>query len=468
MKTLTKKWQILIYGCAGMGVNMLNLIIGSYLCSALLTGGFYKNVEYWTFANKDLVIAGVWSVIVLVAKIIDGVIDIPMASFTDNLRTRFGKRRPAILGGMVLMIAAYLMFLIPMPAEATIGNTVFFGAALCLFYTFYTLTMVTYYATFSEIVDNESDRMFLSNVKSVCDIVYFILGYALLPILVNNHINISTVALIFLPLVLTMLIPLVMIKGDDNRNSTEAKEKSISLVKSVAFTFKDKSFILWMIVYFFMTMGVQLFLGGINEFFSTNDLPMTLVMMGAFAPVPFTLILFNHLTKKKGFGFSFGYTLIIYAIGMIAMFFGQAAKDHTVKVIVAIASAVVGSFGIGSLFSVAYSIPSQLAAEEERRSGVSHSAMYFAVQGLFSGVASGIATGLILVALKDNVMPLFGIKIPEVVDGVQTGAMVDPSAVVLMTLLAGVFCLIAFAFMFLLPKSIKDFGKKNKEEVVEK
>ena len=370
---------------------------------------------------------------------------------TPLLRTRFGKRRPAIFGGMILMIAAYLMFLIPTQQDATIGNTIFFGVALCLFYSFYTLTMVTYYATFSEIVDNESDRMFLSNVKSVCDIVYFILGYALLPILVNNHINISSVALIFLPLVLTMLIPLFMIRGDDNRNSTEEKEKSVSLVKSVAYTFKDKNFLLWMIVYFFMTMGVQLFLGGINEFFSTNDLPMTLVMMGAFAPVPFTLILFNYLTKKKGFGFSFSYTLIIYAVGMIAMFFGQAAQDHTTKVIIAIASAVIGSFGIGSLFSVSYSVPSQLAVEEQQRTGVSHSAMYFAVQGLFSGVAAGIATGFILVALKENVVNVLG--------------MGEKSAVVLMTLLSGIACLVAFGFMFLLPKSIKDFGKKNKEEV---
>ena len=464
MKPLRSKWQIILYGCSGMGVNMLNLIVGSYLCSALLTGGFSTNIEYWTFANTDLVIAGVWSVLVLVAKIIDGVIDVPMASFTDNLRTRFGRRRPAILGGMVLMIAAYLMFLIPMPAEASIANTIFFGVALCLFYSFYTLTMVTYYATFSEIVDNEKDRMFLSNVKSVCDIVYFILGYALLPMLVKGHINISTVALIFLPMVLTMLIPMFMIKGDDNRNSTLAKEKSVSLVKSVAYTFKDKNFLLWMVVYFFMTMGVQLFLGGINEFFSTNDLSMTLVMMGAFAPVPFTLILFNYLTKKKGFGFSFGYTLVIYSIGMIAMFFGQAATDHTVKTVIAIASAVIGSFGIGSLFSVAYSIPSQLAVEEEQRSGVSHSAMYFAVQGLFSGVASGIATGLILVALKDNKIALFGMKVPEVIAGIETGNMVDPSAVVLMTLLAGVFCLIAFGLMFLLPKSLKEFGKEKKDE----
>ena len=464
MKPLKSKWQMLLYGCAGMGVNMLNLIVGSYLCSALLVGGFNENVEFWTFANKDLVIAGVWSVFVLVAKILDGVIDIPMASWTDNMRARFGRRRPAIFIGLVVMVLAYLAFLIPMQDGATIVNTVFYGLTLCVFYSFYTLTMVTYYSTFSEIVETEENRMFLSNVKSVCDIVYFILGYALLPMLVKGAINIKIVALIFLPLVLTMLIPFFMIKGDDNRFSSDEREKSVNLFKSVAYTLKDKTFLLWMLVYSFMTMGVQLFLGGINEFFSTNGLSMTLVMIGAFLPVPFTLMLFNKITKKRGFGFSFGYTLIVFAVGMIGMFFGQAIGDKTIKLVVAILSAVVCSFGIGSLFSVAYSIPSQLAVEEERRSGVSHSAMYFAVQGLFAGVASGIATGLILVALKDNTLPLFGIKVEEVVDGVKTGNLVDPSAVVLMTLLAGVFCLIAFVLMRFLPERLKNFGKEQKAD----
>ena len=71
--------------------------------------------------------------------------------------------------------------------------------------------MVTYYATFTEIIDNAQDRTFLSNVKSVCDIVYFIIGYVAVSALLKG-INIRIVALILLPLVLTMLIPLFKIK----------------------------------------------------------------------------------------------------------------------------------------------------------------------------------------------------------------------------------------------------------------
>ena len=73
-------------------------------------------------------------------------------------------------------------------------------------------------------------------------------------------------------------------------------------------------------------------------------------------------------------------------------FFGISLLDvsGTVKIILGIVCGVCSSFSIGAMFAVAYSIPSQLAADDEARTGRSHAAMYFAVQGLFSGIASGI------------------------------------------------------------------------------
>ena len=54
MKKFTKRWQLLLYGCSGLGVNMLNLIVGTYLCSALLTGGFSnEDIGLWTYGNEN-------------------------------------------------------------------------------------------------------------------------------------------------------------------------------------------------------------------------------------------------------------------------------------------------------------------------------------------------------------------------------------------------------------------------------
>ena len=75
MKKITGKFKLFLYGMAGLGVNMLNLIVGSYLCDALMTEGFEKNIENWTYLNKTLVVAGLWSVMITIGKILDGIIE---------------------------------------------------------------------------------------------------------------------------------------------------------------------------------------------------------------------------------------------------------------------------------------------------------------------------------------------------------------------------------------------------------
>ena len=442
MKILKNKGKMFLYACSAIGVNFLNLLMGSYLCSALLIGGFGADaIANQTFAGKDLVVASVWAVFVLVAKIIDGVIDIPMAALTDNLKSKWGRRRPTIFVGLILLIASFVSFTLIAPQnEATLVNTIYYGIILCVFYCSYTLTMVSYYATFTEIVDNEQDRNFISNVKSVCDIVYFIIGYVIVGLLLKGM-NIRLVAMIMLPLVLFMLIPLFMIKEPSTKNGNFQAQESVNLIKSIGYTLKNKDFICWMVVYSFLTFGVQLYLGGINEYFSYTGMSMMLVMVAAFAPVPFTLMIYNYIIKKRGFRFAIQYVLLIFALSM-AMLFGVAfVQNHTIKNICAILGGFICSFAVGAIFSVAYSIPSQLAADDEKRTGISHSAMYFAVQGLFSGIASGLATGIVLVALKRT------------------------DSITYMTLISAIACVIAFAFTYILPQSIVQLGREKKDNL---
>jgi hypothetical protein len=444
---------MMLYAISGMGVNMLNLMMGSYLCSALIAGGFaQKDLPFQTYTGNDLVVAGLWALFTLIAKIVDGVIDIPMASFTDQLKSRFGRRRPSIVIGLVPMIAAYLLFLvIPNPSGATLINTIYYGILLVIFYSFYTLTMVTYYATFTEIVETERERSIISNTKSVCDILYFILGYVVVRMLLNG-INIRIVALLVLPLVATMLIPLFMIKEKsslDIDKSKSGESHSVHLFSSLRCTFKNKTFIKWMVVYSFMTFSVQLFLSGINEYFSSVGMSMMLVMMCAFAPVPLTLMLYNHIIKKHGFGAAFRYTLITYSIGMLAMFFVGLMGGGMAKTICSVITGLISSFAIGAMFAVAYSIPSQLAAEEEEKTNVTNSAMYFAVQGLFAGIATGIGTGVVLTALK------------KASENVPEGQV---PAVAYITLIAAIGTIVSFVLTFILPKSLMKLGKKTDDK----
>ncbi len=446
MKQIKGKAGIILYALSGMGINMLNIMMGSYLCSALLIGGFGKDViPFQTYAQRDLIVPAVWAVFSLAAKILDGIIDIPMASFSDQLKTRWGRRRPSILIGMVMTIVSYLLFLvIPDKGGVSILNTVYYGIVLCLFYAFYTLTMVSFYATFTEIVETTEDRNLLSNAKSFFDVVYFVLGYVVVRMLLNG-LNVRTVALLVLPIALTMLIPLFMIKEKSTKEGAERTTETVHLVQSLCLTFKNKKFIVWMITYAFMTFGVQLFLGGINEYFSFVGLNMIKIMTTTFAPVPFMLIFYNRLIKKRGFGFAFRYVLLMYVIGMVFLGIVGLLEPAPEKEWLSILAGLCCSVAVGALFSVAYSVPSQLAADEEKETGISNSAMYFAVQGLFSGVASGIATGVVLTALK--------------------GSETNPTnAMQYMTFVAAAGCFAAILFTWLLPRSIITMGRQDKKQ----
>ena len=452
MKKITSRKKLALYGCSGMGVNMMNLIVGSYLCSALITGGFApEDIGRWTYIDKSLVVTGLWAILSFVARVLDGVIDLPFASFTDRLKTRWGRRRPSLAIGFIPMLLAYLLFLIPLDQGETVKNTIWFGVLLMVFYAFYTLTMLTFYATFSEVTETEGDVVFLSNVKSVCDVVYFILGYALLPVFVGMGMNIRYVALIFLPLSFLMVIPMFLLKEEPTNKPAPANtdtasspvEKPLTLWRAIAVSVKNKSFIYWMCTAAVMNFGLQLFLGGINELFSTTGLSMTVVMASSFVPVPFTILLYNKIVAKRGLGFGYRYILTIFSIGMLVMYFCNINSHNMTKAAltaVAMVGGVFVSFAIGAFFSVTYTVPTHLAKKELETKGISVASMYFAVQGLFEGVSAGLATGVMLTALKSE----------DMIGNISYLPIIVAAA-----------CMTAFCMSFAFPKVIAHMGKQS-------
>ena len=445
MKKIKSKKLLAVYGCSGLGVNMLNMIMGSYLCSALMTGGFVDHIESWTYLNKTLVVAGLWAALRFIAKAFDGLIDLPLAAFADRLHTKFGRRKTAILIGLIPTVISYCLFMIPLNAEASYLNTIWFGAMLIIFYACYTLTMLTYYATFSEICEGESDALFLSNAKSICDVVYMSLSFALVPVFVVLGVNIRIVSLIFLPLVLTMLIPFFLLKENDDE--IEEVAEPLTMRRSLAVSCKCKSFMYWMLTISIMTIGLQLFLGGINELFSTTGLNMTVVMASSFAPVPLTIIAYNKIVKKRGLGIGYKFVVSVFSGGMgimlLCFYLSNLVRAGKLAPIVLTLIAVFGgifiSFSLGAFFSITYTVPTNLAQREMEKSGQSVASMYFAVQGLFEGIAAGIATGPILTILKDK------------------------DVIALLPIVVIVCCVIAFLMSFRFPAEIRDMGKGSVE-----
>jgi hypothetical protein len=108
--------------------------------------------------------------------------------------------------------------------------------------------------------------------------------------------------------------------------------------------------------------------------------------------------------------------------------------------LVAICGGVFVSFALGSFFSLTYTVPTFLAKRELEQKGTDVATMYFAVQGLFEGIAAGVATGLILVFLKDH------------------------NCISWLPIIVAICCGIAFVMSFKFKDFLAKMGQEKKEE----
>jgi|GEM_PF-299498 len=470
--TLSKP-KLFAYGFSAIGINLLNLLMGIYLCHALYipepdkiaeainAGEKFTNLTFMNndmiariinMDNKGLVIVAVWGVVITIAKIVDGVIDVPLANLVDRLNFKIGKRKSGLLLGFVPMVVSFLLFLVILFQDNFTTsnlwvNTIWFGVLLILFYCSYTCSMLAYYGSFAEVTKNDSERTFLANIKSVADVFSYVIVYALVPVL-NGVVggNIRIVALMIFPMSFLLFIAIFLLREKTADATTEVKEKEPGMIVSIVHVFKNKNYMIWMGVFAFMTFAIQFFLVGLPAFLTDVSVggfgggEVAIINAAAFAPVPLTIALYNFVIKKKGLRFGYTYAMVAVAIGMVVCSFVNTGivPDNGTRLIIAIIGSVIASLGIGTFFSVTYIIPSHCAAVEKEETGKSQPSMYFAVQGLIGAVVTAFSTGIIMVYMRTNGLTYLMM-----------------AAVALMLLLS---CVVAL----FLPKSIALIGKKDK------
>ena len=444
MKKL-KSYQRPIFAFSAFGPNLLMIFITAYFIDALIPTGLVVNREFWSFTGAAIVAPVLFSIIFTIAKTIDGLIDIPLASLTDNLRSKWGKRKPAIAVAFIPMVISYFLLWNPIiKSDESILNAIYIAILLVIFFSSYTMCVLSYYACFSSIVETEKERVKLSSWKSFFDTIAYSLAYALLPLFIGFGINIRTIVMCSMPLMLTMLIPLFLIK----ENSSEMSEEKMPLCKSLTLAFKNKQFVRWLFPLAALHFGLMMFLAGQNVIASglmeLNGWQIAIINTAAFAPVPLMLVFFNLIQKRKGIRFAFQTSLIAFALSMLVFesaWVGFWPESVLTRLIIAIVGGTIGSYSIGAFFAFPYIIPSQIAANEQKESGKNHSAMYFAIQGLVTQISAAISTGVVYVNVKNI-----------------TSADSEIIGIFMVPIIVALSCMLAFILSFKMPKNYTDIS----------
>lgn len=412
VKSLDKKWKELLYACSGFGPNFLMVLMGAYFTDAInpaaLGDGSYQAI----MSGTCFILPILFGVLYPIAKAFDGIIDVPFAYITDTLSTKWGRRRPTIFVCMIPMIISFAMCWLPVfGAENQLANTIWIIIWSLIFFSTYTMCLISFYGSLSTVCSDEPQRLRVSGYKSFFDTISYCVVYALVPLLLQLFkVRIDKFVFICLPIMLTIAIPLFLIKEGEKygypENDGMVAEK-ISMIESLKLTFSNRLFMKWQMVNGCTYFGLQMFLVGMNAMIiggmGLTSGQMAIVNTCAFAPVPIMLYLFNKVKAKKGIRFTYQTCLATFAIAIFSFFAGSTFfwGDNTLpKIIIGAVGGIFGSWAIGAFFMMPLLVPAQISGVEERLTGKNHSAMYFAVQALISSIVSSISGAFIYENIK--------------------------------------------------------------------
>ena len=404
MKTI-KKWQEPFYAIGGFGPGFMYQLVLTYLL-------YYYRPAQARIAAGALVLAPAagYALGMLVARILDGVVDIPIASWTDNLKSRWGRRRPLMLLGLVPTIIFFVLLWYPPLTGASLGPDGHWGNALYValvssaYFFFHTLITVPYLAALSEIVPDENSRVRVASWQTVFNTGSYVLVFVVAPLLFSRF-GVRGAALLLLPSFLTFIGPLLVIKeGPSDGSAGQAAEEKVSLWQSLKMTLTNRTFLIYMSSVATFFFGLQFFLGGLAfmaaDMMKISETQLGLMNAAAFAPVPIMLIVFNLITRKWGAKLAFRSALLVFAVAMLLFPLGWTQLNIPVPpLVIGIIASVIGSFSIGAFFTIPYAFPAHIAAVEAGQTGKDRAGMFFAVQGLINQFVGSLAGSVLALLL---------------------------------------------------------------------
>lgn len=415
VQSLDKKWKEFLFSFSGFGPNFLMVLMGAYYTDALNPVAFEGHSTYQAIASGVCFITpALFPILFALGKVFDGIIDIPFAHITDTLSTKWGRRRPAIAVCFIPMVIGFVLSWIPIGgADNPLLNTIWVSVWNLVFFAAYTMCLIAYYGSLSTVCTNEPQRLRVSGYKSFFDTISYCLVYALVPLLLDSlQIHVDKFVFICTPLMLTMIIPLFMIKEGEKYGYPEdagLKAEKISITQSLRLTFQNKIFLNWTFVNCCTFFGLQMFLSAMNGMIiggmGFNGAEMAIINTCAFAPVPVMLYLFNKLKAKRGVRFTYQSCLLLFAVAIMSFFFASTfvcgENNKAIQYVIGCLGGVCGSWAIGAFFMMPYLAPAQISSVEMQLTGNNHSAMYFAANAVTTSIVGAISGSLVYEYIKN-------------------------------------------------------------------
>ncbi len=423
--TLTN-FDRMLYGAGYLGVSLSTFAITTWMANFYLppeegSVSLIPNISFFgvVFASSYL-----FGFAQSIGRVVDAVSDPFVGYFSDNTRSRWGRRRPYIIFGAPLMALLFLLVFTPPFAQMAKGNFFWLMIIISFFYLFYTIVITPYLALLPEIARTTTDRLKLSAWQTV----FNVLGIAIAVVLggvIHYYFGYRGMALVFaLVIMAAFLVP-----GLRTREVGEPHvEEKMGFWRSLVITLRNRPFLIFLCGQILIWFGFSLMLTSLRHvvvaLMRRGSLEMaicmflTLVLAVVFMPVVF------RLTHKIGKKMTYIYLVSFFVPSLFALYLLQSPWIGGY-------SAALGYFLfalMGIPCSAFFLIPNAIIGEvidyDEKKTGRRREGIYYSTQALLNKTGLAFSSLLLgyLYALGHTVDNPFGLRLLGPVAGAFVAA----------------------------------------------
>ena len=414
MKRLSKK-QMIIFAIGQLGWSMLSGIINAWLVTFYLPTQGDIDGGATQFIKPGLVILGFLTILGLItalSRVFDAITDPLIANLSDRSKNRKGRRIPFMQKAAIpLSAVTVLLFCAPVNAISGI-NVAWISVFILLFYLFMTMYCTPYNALISEFGKTQDDRMFISTAISLTFFAGTLIAYT--PFIFAGMLRESAgyswsyrICFIVIAVIacIAMLMPTFFL---NEKEFVDTKPSNANMFKSLASTFKNKDFRIFVGSDIMYWISLTLFQTGLPFFVKVSmelDESYTMIFMGGMTILsavfyPFVSGLVRKFGKKPLTILGFCGLALAYIITAMIRFVPLPG------IIYGVAICVIAAFPMALLGIIPQSIVADVSEADGIVTGENREGMFFAARTFAmkwgQSIAMLVFTSLAIIGTTQN------------------------------------------------------------------
>ena len=302
---------------------------------------------------------------------------------SDKTNSRFGRRRLYIMIGVIPVLILEILIWLP-PLSGEMAQFFYLLIMLLLYDTAYTLIALPTDSLFPELYTTVEERTQVNTMRQILAAIGLILAALVPGIFIGDQ---STVDGYLMNGIVTVIIVgiamIIFLKwGAVEREEFKLDyQQGFSYFQSLRHTFKNKGFVIYIIM-FFMYEFVLLLLGTIVPLFSAEVLGTTSafetsILMGALYIIGIaSMFLWKKIDVKLGGKVGYGLSMIAYVIASIPMLF---ISSYIPALIVVIFMGI----GFGGMLYFIWYIVADCIDDDELKTGIRREGSFFGIANFF-------------------------------------------------------------------------------------